>query len=573
MKRIQLFILAVLLICSTSLASVTVQTQRVQYTAAAADQTVFAYTWRVLDEDDMDVFVDGVLTTAYSVSNVGTLAGGNITFNTGRTAGEVITIIRNMPLSQETSYPAGGRLSTVNLEKNLDRLTMFTQDLAEEVGRAPKLPGTSTQSGLTFPEGTSATDRATKVPAWNSDGTDLELIAATNVDATSVIAVQGDMVQGSSSGAAEKLAIGSAGDILTVSSGKLTYDISRNVAWKKGTDIAGAAALPIPNENANYFDVDGTPTITSISATNLGTGSLVRLHFDTVGTLTHNASDLVLPGGFDIEVNVGDEFTFLQYDTDDYRLVGSGQAFDPNTRTITGTDTATVNDDTILASTGSDFTLDLYTTSGNKDKSLRIVNTGANTLTIDPAGSELINGSSTLSLANQYSSVQITTDGSEWFTKAQDTVGSGGQLKVVQVVNTSTGAVATGTTAFPVDDTIPQNTEGNEFMTLAITPSDAASTLRIDIVIHITSDNDAQMRAALFQDSTANALAVATINTDISHANNIKFTHYMTAGTTSSTTFKVRGGSGSGTITLNGVSGGRLYGGVLLSNITITEYN
>ena len=420
MKRIQLFILAVLLICSTSLASVTVQTQRVQYTAAAADQTVFAYTWRVLDEDDMDVFVDGVLTTAYSVSNVGTLAGGNITFNTGRTAGEVITIIRNMPLSQETSYPAGGRLSTVNLEKNLDRLTMFTQDLAEEVGRAPKLPGTSTQSGLTFPEGTSATDRATKVPAWNSDGTDLELIAATNVDATSVIAVQGDMVQGSSSGAAEKLAIGSAGDILTVSSGKLTYDISRNVAWKKGTDIAGAAALPIPNENANYFDVDGTPTITSISATNLGTGSLVRLHFDTVGTLTHNASDLVLPGGFDIEVNVGDEFTFLQYDTDDYRLVGSGQAFDPNTRTITGTDTATVNDDTILASTGSDFTLDLYTTSGNKDKSLRIVNTGANTLTIDPAGSELINGSSTLSLANQYSSVQITTDGSEWFTKAQD---------------------------------------------------------------------------------------------------------------------------------------------------------
>jgi hypothetical protein len=345
------------------------------------------------------------------------------------------------------------------------------------------------------------------------------------------------------------------------------------VAWTKGSDIAGAAALPIPNEDANYFDVTGTPTITSFSATNLGTGSMVRLHFDTVGTLTHNATDLVLPGGNDIEVNVGDEFTFLQYDTDDYRLVGSGQAFDLNTRTITGTDTATVNDDTILASTGSDFTLDLYTTSGNKDKSLRIVNTGANTLTIDPAGSELINGSSTLSLANQYSSVQITTDGSEWFTKAQDTVGSGGQLKVVQVVNTSTGAVATGTTAFPVDDTIPQNTEGNEFMTLAITPSDAASTLRIDIVIHITSDNDAQMRAALFQDSTANALAVATINTDISHANNIKFTHYMTAGTTSSTTFKVRGGSGSGTITLNGVSGGRLYGGVLLSNITITEYN
>ena len=567
-----MLLFAVTLLCSTSFATVTEQTQRVQYTAAAAGQTVFAYTWRVLDEDDMDVLVDGVLTTAYSVSNVGTLAGGNITFNTGRTAGEVITIIRNMPLSQETSYPAGGRLSTVNLEKNLDRLTMFTQDLAEEVGRAPKLPGTSTQSGLTFPEGTSATDRATKVPAWNSSGTDLELINATNVDATSVIATKGDIVQGSDAGNAEKLAIGTAGDILTVSSGKLLYEQSRNVAWKKGSDIAGAAALPIPNEDANYFDVTGTPTITSFSATNLGTGSMVRLHFDTVGTLTHNASDLVLPGGFDIEVNVGDEFTFLQYDTDDYRLVGSGQAFDPNTRTITGTDTATVNDEIILANTSADFTLDLYTTSGNKDKSLKIVNIGTGTLTIDGSGSENINGSTTLDLENQYSSVQLVSDGTAWYSKARDIFGSGSQIRVVQQVNTELGSLATNTTAIPVDDTIPQITEGGEVMTLAITPSDTTSTLRIDVVVHASNDNDAQMRIALFQDSTANALAAASQIGAVSLMSNMTLTHHMTAGTTSSTTFKVRCGSGSGTTTFNGFGGARKYGGVLSSSITITEY-
>jgi len=572
MKRILMLLFAVTLLCSTSFATVTEQTQRVQYTAAAAGQTVFAYTWRVLDEDDMDVLVDGVLTTAYSVSNVGTLAGGNITFNTGRTAGEVITIIRNMPLSQETSYPAGGRLSTVNLEKNLDRLTMFTQDLAEEVGRAPKLPGTSTQSGLTFPDGTSATDRATKVPAWNSSGTDLELINATNVDATSVIATKGDIVQGSDAGNAEKLAIGTAGDILTVSSGKLLYEQSRNVAWKKGSDIAGAAALPIPNEDANYFDVTGTPTITSFSATNLGTGSMVRLHFDTVGTLTHNASDLVLPGGFDIEVNVGDEFTFLQYDTDDYRLVGSGQAFDPNTRTITGTDTATVNDEIILANTSADFTLDLYTTSGNKDKSLKIVNIGTGTLTIDGSGSENINGSTTLDLENQYSSVQLVSDGTAWYSKARDIFGSGSQIRVVQQVNTELGSLATNTTAIPVDDTIPQITEGGEVMTLAITPSDTTSTLRIDVVVHASNDNDAQMRIALFQDSTANALAAASQIGAVSLMSNMTLTHHMTAGTTSSTTFKVRCGSGSGTTTFNGFGGARKYGGVLSSSITITEY-
>ena len=36
------------------------------------------------------------------------------------------------------------------------------------------------------------------------------------------------------------------------------------------------------------------------------------------------------------------------------------------------------------------------------------------------------------------------------------------QARLVQTVNTETGAVATGTTLMPIDDTIPQNTEGNE---------------------------------------------------------------------------------------------------------------
>ena len=41
---------------------------------------------------------------------------------------------------------------------------------------------------------------------------------------------------------------------------------------------------------------------------------------------------------------------------------------------------------------------------------------------------------------------------------------------VLQVVQTQTGAVATTTVTIPFDDTIPQITEGAEFITLAITP-------------------------------------------------------------------------------------------------------
>jgi hypothetical protein len=48
----------------------------------------------------------------------------------------------------------------------------------------------------------------------------------------------------------------------------------------------------------------------------------------------------------------------------------------------------------------------------------------------------------------------------------------------------------------------------------------------------------------------------------------------MTSGTVSATTFKVRAGirsGGSGTVTFNGTSGSRLFGGTIASSITVTE--
>lgn len=146
---------------------------------------------------------------------------------------------------------------------------------------------------------------------------------------------------------------------------------------------------------------------------------------------------------------------------------------------------------------------------------------------------------------------------------------------VVQVQSTQTGAVATGTTIIPFDDTIPQNTEGDQYMSLAITPKATTNKLKIDVVIVLASSLATnQMAAALFQDSTANALAAAIHSTPSSggHPTVIKFTHYMTAGTISATTFKVRGGAGTAaTTTFNGSGGARLLGGVMASSITITE--
>jgi hypothetical protein len=144
---------------------------------------------------------------------------------------------------------------------------------------------------------------------------------------------------------------------------------------------------------------------------------------------------------------------------------------------------------------------------------------------------------------------------------------------ILQVVNFQTGAVATGTTAIPIDDTIPQNTEGNEYMTLAITPTNANSKLLIEVTGLFSSSVANNLIVALFQDSTANALASTWFYQGaVTSGTIVSFNHYMTAGTTSATTFKVRaGGSSAGTTTFNGAAGARYLGGTLASSITITE--
>jgi hypothetical protein len=172
--------------------------------------------------------------------------------------------------------------------------------------------------------------------------------------------------------------------------------------------------------------------------------------------------------------------------------------------------------------------------------------------------------------ASQVLSMKSDASDVEWATLNVQPDGS-----VVQVVNTQTGATATGSTTMPIDDTIPQSNEGVEFMTLAITPKSATNKLRIDVVINVTEDTDVAdyMGVALFQDSTANALAAVHRSVPTQQGSYpVCFTHYMTSGTTSATTFKVRAGlNAAGNIRINGWGGTRYFGGVMASSITITE--
>jgi hypothetical protein len=133
---------------------------------------------------------------------------------------------------------------------------------------------------------------------------------------------------------------------------------------------------------------------------------------------------------------------------------------------------------------------------------------------------------------------------------------------------TSLTALTTITTVIPYDDTIPQNTEGDQILSLTVTPTSATSKLLIFVDVTAGSNSTSRnVNVALFQDSTADALAAT------SDGNSVHMLHTMTSGTTSATTFKVRcGPSAAGTVYVNGtIAGGALYNGKCSTTLTILE--
>ena len=159
----------------------------------------------------------------------------------------------------------------------------------------------------------------------------------------------------------------------------------------------------------------------------------------------------------------------------------------------------------------------------------------------------------------------ITTNGS-----AALSFSAGGV--VLQRVFTQTGAVATSTATIPTDDTIPQKTEGTEFMTLAITPLSTSSVLVVEVSFIFSGTTAGTTVCALFRDDTANALATNwSYQSSSGEMDEMNLHHAVVSGSLSATTFKVRAGFGS-TLTFNGQSSARKFGGTMTSGIWITEY-
>ena len=91
---------------------------------ATANQTAFVYDWKILVSTDIAVVKNNVLLSPslYSVSDVGKTTGGNVTLNTGATAGDKVSVFLAMPITRLTNYSNSGSFLASTVNNDFDKV-------------------------------------------------------------------------------------------------------------------------------------------------------------------------------------------------------------------------------------------------------------------------------------------------------------------------------------------------------------------------------------------------------------------------------------------------------------------
>ncbi|RVJ79204.1 hypothetical protein [Sinorhizobium meliloti] len=117
--------------------------------------TTFNYEFRITNEAHVRVVrgnADGTETTFdlgadYTVTGVGEAGGGQIVCTVAPATGTTLTVVREVPFTQETDLENQGAYLAQVVEDAFDLAVMRDQQLAEELARAVKLPVSSGMSG------------------------------------------------------------------------------------------------------------------------------------------------------------------------------------------------------------------------------------------------------------------------------------------------------------------------------------------------------------------------------------------------------------------------------------------
>ncbi len=196
---------------------------------------------------------------------------------------------------------------------------------------------------------------------------------------------------------------------------------------------------------------------------------------------------------------------------------------------------------------------------------------GSGTLTLPVATDTLIGKATTDTLTNKsIAATQLTG------TIAAAALPAGSVLQVVQTLN---NANTSGSVAIPNDNTIPQITEGAQYLTCTIVPKSATSNLLVQVMLYVGEPTNLNNNGAiaLFRDATASAIAVGALFRPASNLDGgfpCALSILTPSNSISSTTFTVRAGLDVASALVMNTNADGVYpkwGGVYYSGITIME--
>lgn len=226
-------------------------TSRWEYTGNGVTDE-FAYTTRIFDADDLDVYVDGVLKTRgthYTVDGVDDGDGGNVTFEPAHVPadGDDVVIVKDVPAVQDLDLEPLGDLPPDLLEAMLDKLMILQHQAATAIARCLQLSDAAVDSGLgSIP---AVATRKGKLWQWDATTGEIGLAVPADLDISTVSAYV-ETLLGQASAAAFRTAIGLAigTDVLapTGSGASLTGVL---LTGKQCIGAWGAEALKPPATN------------------------------------------------------------------------------------------------------------------------------------------------------------------------------------------------------------------------------------------------------------------------------------------------------------------------------------
>lgn len=236
------------------------------------------------------------LTTDYTVSGAGGLSG-TVTLVVALATGEKLTIIRAVPFTQDADYVQNDAFPAESHERALDKLTMQTQQLDEEVGRALTLPATSPAVSTVLPDA-----QANKLIGWNSTATGLA-----NLDAATLATI---------------VAYGTAnGDIFTGDGTTTEFNLTASPGVLANLDIAIGGVTQLPG--VDYFWVSGT-VVTFAVAPVLGVKILARYLRALPQGASDSAASSFVPAGAGAVTRTAQEKMRESVSVKDFGAVGDG---------------------------------------------------------------------------------------------------------------------------------------------------------------------------------------------------------------------------------------------------------